>query len=156
MHLWGTYHVSGPYQEQEIQRWTIQSSLDLRCSLPKPITTQDGKCYNQSRHGVLQSTEKVPNGSLVEKGCSASFHREVICYFNLQGLEGDSWQMRDKGRFWKKKPPFSLRKWIQGIVNNVTTGKRSHNGLGKKESHERKINETKTEWWRILVRKWQN
>lgn len=92
----------------------------------------------------------------VDKGCSPNFHREVICYFNLQGLEGDSWQMRDReGRFQKKKPPFSLRKWIQGIVNNVTTGKRSHNGWGKKECQERTINETKTEWRRILVRKWQ-
>lgn len=149
MHLLSTYHVSGPLPGTRNMKMNIQSSLSPWCSLPKAITIQDGKCYNQSRRGVLQSTEKVPKANLVERGCSENFHGEVTCYLSLQGLEEDSWQQED--REWhniqEEEVTFSQRRWIQGIVNNLATGKGGHKGSRRKSIQRERL--TKNKNWMV-------
>ena len=111
-----------------------QSSLSMWCSHSKAITTQDDKWHNRIRHRVLQSTEKMPNVNLVERGCSESFRGETICYLSLQRLEEDSRQQRNReGRnIQEEAATFSQRRWIQGIVNNLARGKGDHKGAGRK------------------------
>lgn len=127
---------------QEIQKFVVQSSLSSWCSLPKAMTTQDGKGHNQRRCGVLRSTEKFPDANLEEKACSESFPRWLTCYLKLHGLEKDSWQKRKReGRNIRKEGvTSSQRGWIQGTVNNLARGKGSPETSRKKEFQKREIN----------------
>ena len=96
MHLSSTYQVSGSLPGTRNMKVNTQSSLSLWCSLSKAITKQDNKWYNQIRHKVLQSIEKMPKVNSVERGCSGSFHGETVYYLSLQRLGEESQQQRNR------------------------------------------------------------
>lgn len=142
MHLLSTYHMSGPLPATRNSEMTKQSFLSSWCSLPKAITTQGGKCCNQS-------TERVPTANVVERGCSGSFHREVMLVDSsrIGGRELAKEVQRKKEDSGTRSLPLVTRGnefmelWKK---KNLARGEGGHKGSGEKEWQERKTNGSKS------------